>query len=170
MYMQKPNSGSFLFQSTDTLNQIIQFSIADKNGLDSLLILKIPDTDLDILSCKVQYKYLDNEGYELGRGILNLNLDIIPDQFLVMDNYPNPFNSTTVIKYEIPDLTDINIQIYDALGQKVYNLKKDKLNPGKYQFIWKGINDKGTKVSTGIYFLQIQAGDNLHTQKLLLLK
>ena len=49
MQLRKPNSGSFLFKSIDTLNQMIQFSIADKNGLDSILILKIPDTELDIL-------------------------------------------------------------------------------------------------------------------------
>lgn len=170
MEMQKPNLESFLFKSKDTLNQIIQFSVADKNGLDSLLILKIPDTDLDILSCKVQYKFLDDQGYELDKAILNLDLEIIPDKFFVMDNYPNPFNSTTVIKYEIPDLLDVTIQIYDVLGRKIYNSKKENLNPGNYQFIWNGINELGNKVGTGIYFLQIQAGNNLHTQKLLLLK
>lgn len=170
MKMKKPNPGSFLFQSTDTLNQITQFSIADKNGLDSLLIITIPDTELDVLSCKVQYKYLDNEGYELDRGMLNLNVDILPDKFFVTDNYPNPFNSTTVIKYEIPDILDVNIQIYDVLGRNIYNSKKEKLNPGRYQFTWEGINELGLKVSTGIYFLQIQAGKNLHSQKLLLLK
>jgi hypothetical protein len=170
MQMQKSKSGSFLFKSIDTLNQIIQFSIADKNGLDSLIILKIPNTDLDVLSCKIQYKYLDVEGNELEKEILRLNLEIVPDKFFVAENYPNPFNSTTVIKYEIPDLMDINIQIYDVLGHKIYNSKSKNSNPGKYQFIWNGVNEKGLKVSTGIYFLQIQAGNDIHTQKLLLLK
>ena len=102
--------------------------------------------------------------------MLNLNVDILPDKFFVTDNYPNPFNSTTVIKYEIPDILDVNIQIYDVLGRNIYNSKKEKLNPGRYQFTWEGINELGLKVSTGIYFLQIQAGKNLHSQKLLLLK
>ena len=170
MQLRKPNSGSFLFKSIDTLNQMIQFSIADKNGLDSILILKIPDTELDIFTCRLQYEYLDSKGYDLGKGMLDLNLDIIPDKFLVTDNYPNPFNSTTIIKYEIPYLMDVNIQIYNLLGRKIYNSNKRKVSPGKYKFIWGGKNELGEKVSTGVYFLQVQAGDNIHMQKLLLLK
>ena len=102
--------------------------------------------------------------------MLDLNLDIIPDKFLVTDNYPNPFNSTTIIKYEIPYLMDVNIQIYNLLGRKIYNSNKTKVSPGKYKFIWGGKNELGEKVSTGVYFLQVQAGDNIHMQKLLLLK
>ena len=164
------NSDSFMFKSVDTLSQIVMFSIAADRGIDSLLILKIPDSDLNNFSCKVQYRFMDENGLTLEYGFNNLNLEILPDKFSVMDNYPNPFNPKTIIQYELPLAENVSIKIYDSLGRIIYKLQQNNLKPGRHQFIWEGVNQFGGRVSTGIYFLQLKAGENVHTQKMMFLK
>jgi hypothetical protein len=103
-------------------------------------------------------------------GFTNLNLEILPDKFLVMDNYPNPFNPKTIIQYELPLAENVSIKIYDSLGRNIYKFQQNNLKPGRHQFIWEGVNQFGGRVSTGIYFLQLKAGENVHTQKMMFLK
>ena len=166
----QPNRTSSLFKSLDTLNQMVQFSLADYRGLDSSLTLIIPDTDLNLFSFRLQYKFLNNEGVQIEKGIYNLNLDILPDRFEVMDNYPNPFNPITTIKYELAVENDINIKIFDSLGRTVYSIDLQSKKAGRHKFVWNGLNQIGNKVSTGIYFFQLKSGENKRTQKMLLLK
>ncbi|MGY8716120.1 MAG: FlgD immunoglobulin-like domain containing protein, partial [Candidatus Poseidoniales archaeon] len=161
---------SLLFKSLDTLSQIIQFSIADYRGLDSLLTLKIPSTDLNNFSCRLQYKFLDSNNVLIESAIYDLNLEILPDKFVVMDNYPNPFNPKTTIQYELPKEQEVSIYIYDSIGRTIYSTELNKTQPGRHQFSWNGLNQLGNKVSTGIYFFQLKAGENMRTQKMLLLK
>lgn len=170
MSISRLNATSLLFKSLDTLSQIIQFSIADYRGLDSLLTLKIPSTDLNNFSCRLQYKFLDSNNVLIESAIYDLNLEILPDKFVVMDNYPNPFNPKTTIQYELPKEQEVSIYIYDSIGRTIYSTELNKTQPGRHQFSWNGLNQLGNKVSTGIYFFQLKAGENMRTQKMLLLK
>ena len=86
------------------------------------------------------------------------------------NNYPNPFNPITAINYDLPEERDVNIIIYDLLGRTIRHLDLNKVKAGRHEFVWHGTNDFGKRVSTGIYFLQITAGQDIQTQKMLLLK
>ena len=94
----------------------------------------------------------------------------VPTVFDVKQNYPNPFNPITIIKYQLPRTSEVELQIFNILGQKVTTLVKGRVQPGYYEAIWNGRNDLGQQVSSGIYIYRFKAADYQKTLKLILLK
>jgi hypothetical protein len=89
----------------------------------------------------------------------------VPTEFARISNYPNPFNPTTTIQFDLPKPSQVSHEIYDLLGRKIETLVNSKLGVGPHSVLWDG-KDR----SSGIYFYKIQAGDFTETQKMLLLK
>jgi len=96
--------------------------------------------------------------------------DLIPMEFSLSNAYPNPFNPTVNIDFEIPEQSDINIKIFDLLGRNVFTHKQVFSAPGKYRFKWHGVNNSGLLISSGIYLVTIQYKTNLYKQKITFLK
>jgi hypothetical protein len=86
-------------------------------------------------------------------------------KFKLEQNFPNPFNSTTIITYSLANTEHIVITIFDLLGRKVETLMNEEQNAGEYKVIWDAKN-----YASGIYFCQYQAGSILKSRKMLLLK
>jgi len=97
-------------------------------------------------------------------------LTTIPDDFELKDNYPNPFNPMTNVRYGIPEQTHVNVTIYDLLGNKINTLVDQRQNAGWYTVQWYGDNALGHQVGTGVYLLRIQAGETTDTQKMVFMK
>ena len=86
-------------------------------------------------------------------------------------NYPNPFNSATTIQYALPTATDVELTVYNAVGQAVRTLVAEHQRPGYYAVEWDATDASGHSVSAGIYFYRLQAGGQfLAVEKMLLLK
>ncbi len=94
----------------------------------------------------------------------------IPDKFFLSQNYPNPFNPTTTISYGLPTGSDVKIEIYNVLGQNVRNLMDEYQTAGYKSIVWDGEDFTGSKVSSGIYFYTIKAGDYQASRKMLMIK
>ena len=94
----------------------------------------------------------------------------LPKTYKVSQNYPNPFNPSTTIKYQLPQTSDVQLQIFNVLGQKVRTLLNSKVEAGYHEAIWDGRNDLGHQVASGIYIYKFQAGNFQKTLKLMLLK
>ena len=94
----------------------------------------------------------------------------IPTKFSLHDNFPNPFNPSTTIRFDLPIATKINLTIYNMLGQKVKTLKNSQLSAGYHLVNWNATNDQGFPVSAGMYFYQIRTNEFVKTKKMLLLK
>jgi choice-of-anchor B domain-containing protein len=94
----------------------------------------------------------------------------IPDVYALGENYPNPFNPSTSIPYQLPQPGDVRIEIYNMLGQKVKTLVNNKKEPGYYTASWEGLNDNGFQVSSGIYLYRIEAGEFSSVRKMILMK
>lgn len=94
----------------------------------------------------------------------------LPVDFDLHQNYPNPFNLNTVIAYALPKKSDVNIQIYNVLGQKVKTLLDELQTLGYKKIHWNGTDDNDNLVSSGIYFYRIVAGDFVECRKMTLLK
>lgn len=88
----------------------------------------------------------------------------VPVKYEVYQNYPNPFNPSTTIKFFTPVDSQVDIRIYNILGQEVTNLLSGDLNAGTHTIVWDGRNSQGTKVAGGVYFytvkFQNQFGEN----------
>ncbi len=101
------------------------------------------------------------------------NNNIIPQSEIIIANYPNPFNSSTLIVFTIPyDLTNVNteLKIYDVQGRLVTTLVNKPLAAGNYIIKWEGKNQNNLDVSSGIYFYNIKIGEKAKSGKMNLLK
>jgi len=103
--------------------------------------------------------------------LTGIGRDIVPDNFFLTNNYPNPFNPTTSFSFGITSTIEIKISIYNILGQKIFAYSKGKLDAGTYEFNWNGVNQIGNQVTSGIYFYEMEAGDQFREiKKMTLLK
>ncbi len=92
------------------------------------------------------------------------------NNFIIKQNFPNPFNATTNIYFEILSLTDVQIDVYNILGQKVKNLTNRKYSPGEYAIQWDGSNKQGKKTASGVYFYRIVTSQGSDSRTIVLLK
>ncbi|MBN2030314.1 VCBS repeat-containing protein [bacterium] len=93
-----------------------------------------------------------------------------PLTFQLYSNYPNPFNPSTVISYDIPKDVPVLLRIYDILGHEVRTLVNKEQKSGHYAIEWDSRDDNGLMVSSGIYIYKIIAGDHMSTKKCMLMK
>ena len=94
----------------------------------------------------------------------------IPRSFEVYQNSPNPFNSSTSIRFLLSSQASVNLYIYDILGRKTRILFDNKCNPGSYIVSWDGRNDMGKEVTSGIFFYKLSVNAQTETKKMLLLR
>ncbi|RKY56063.1 MAG: hypothetical protein DRP89_02125 [Candidatus Neomarinimicrobiota bacterium] len=94
----------------------------------------------------------------------------IPEKFAFYQAYPNPFNATTTIRFNLPEPSKADIIIYDILGREVWHYNQSDFNSGKHSIIWKGTNKNGLPVSSGVYIIQIATPKFSKTQKVIFLK
>jgi len=95
----------------------------------------------------------------------------IPEVFELSNNYPNPFNPTTSIEFNIPLASEISLTIYNVMGQEVAKVHNGFAQPGAYKAVWNGRDNFGEKAPSGIYFYELKAENHFHkVKKMTLLK
>ncbi len=152
------------------------------HGMDSYLAFDWPlDFDLSYSNATLQSGGTD--GYALG----DLNwfpaqkaaweaenpVDRIAnasDQFELQANYPNPFNPTTTISYNVKAAGNVELAVYNILGEKVKTLVSAKVAAGRHNVTWNATNDMGLQVATGVYFYKLEMGGQVQVRKMLLVK
>ncbi len=92
------------------------------------------------------------------------------DPDIHLNIYPNPFKGSTIIEYELFKETNVEIKICDLYGKEIRTQYYRKQKPGKYSVAWDGDNNYGIPVSTGIYYCSIQAGEQVVSGKMVLMK
>ena len=95
---------------------------------------------------------------------------LAPEVFTLHQNYPNPFNPETNISYDIPEDGFVSVNVYDMRGTLIKTLVNDVQSSGYRTLKWNGTNDKGQKVSAGLYLYRIEAEGFTDTKKMALLK
>ena len=94
----------------------------------------------------------------------------LPAQFALHQNYPNPFNPTTMISYDVPETASVRLIVYNTMGQAVRHLVQGFQNPGQYHVEWDGFDDRGLKLSSGIYVYRLETAKGVFQKKLLLIQ
>jgi hypothetical protein len=95
----------------------------------------------------------------------------LPNVFELSQNFPNPFNATTVIQFALPEASMVRLEVFNVLGQRVVTLVDEELAAGYKQVIWDGRNQRGDQVTSGVYFYRVQAGEKFtELKKMLLVK
>jgi hypothetical protein len=95
---------------------------------------------------------------------------IVPNKYALGRNYPNPFNPSTTIAFDVPTSNEVMITVYNVLGQKVLDLVNDQYSAGSYNVTWNGLDAAGIPVSSGIYMYKMTSGDFTSTSKMLYLR
>jgi len=101
---------------------------------------------------------------------LNIAQDQMPTRYSLGEAYPNPFNPTTKISYELPNSEYVSIDIYNLMGRHIKSLVNMNQDPGLRTIEWNATNDSNQPVSAGMYIYTIQAGSFMDTKKMVLLK
>jgi len=95
---------------------------------------------------------------------------VVPATFTLHQNFPNPFNPITTLRYDLPSNSLVTLSIYDMLGREVAQLVNIAQQAGFKSVQWDGSDSMGKPVSAGVYLYQIQAGEFVQTKKMVLLK
>ena len=98
-------------------------------------------------------------------GIANDEIKNIPVDYYLSENYPNPFNPSTKIKYSIPQTSFVTLKIYDILGREIETLVNEEKNVGYYE-----VNFDANRLASGIYIYKMQAGNFISSKKFILLR
>ncbi len=130
------------------------FSIADNGNSRMNLVLFLNNIPVDTVT----------HAFTSSTGLATKDDTYKPEQFEI-SCYPNPFNPTTTIQYELPHRSDVQITIYDLQGREVTTLVSEKQDAGYNSVQW-----DATNVSSGMYFYQIRAGEFVQTRKMVVLK
>ncbi len=102
--------------------------------------------------------------------VQDLGGSVAPSRFVLHQNHPNPFNSRTAIRYDLPRSTRVALKVHDLLGQEVRTLVEETQTAGYKSVTWDGKNRLGHPVSSGVYVYRLETSDVSRTRKLLLMK
>ena len=147
-------------------------------------------TPSDIYSQQASYAVSDGEGgaiyvYEYNNRIFATQIGYtgtlgsitsiddprnLPKRHLLLSLYPNPFNPSTTMEYDLPDHSEVSLIIYDMSGGEVSRLVLKSQAPGSYKVSWNGEDHNGREVSGGMYFARLQAGENSCVAKMVYLR
>jgi hypothetical protein len=131
----------------------VKFSVSATDGIDTV---KITGDNRVLFVNRYEYLSTESEG--------------IPTEFALHENYPNPFNPTTTLRFDLPEVSDITLTIYNMLGQKVRTFNYQNTSAGYHSVTWDATNDLGQQVGAGVYLYQLLAKDFVKTRKMVLLK
>ena len=131
----------------------VQFFVEATDGTDTV---KVTGDDRVVFVNRYEYLSTVSEG--------------IPLEFALHENYPNPFNPTTTLRFDLPDISDVTLTIYNMLGQRVRTFNMNDTPAGYHSIKWNATNDYGDPVGAGVYLYQLRANQYVKTRKMVLLK
>ena len=131
----------------------VRFSLLASDGKDTV---KVSGDDRVLFVNRYDYLSIAAEG--------------VPLEFALHENYPNPFNPTTTLRFDLPEISDITLTIYNMLGQKVRTFDYQNTSVGYHAVTWDATNDFGQQVGAGVYLYQLQTINFVKTRKMVLLK
>lgn len=104
------------------------------------------------------------------RSTVGIEPNISPADFKISNAYPNPFNPSTSFVISLAKETNVSIIIYDIKGSEIYRLYNNNLSTGSHTFTWNAVTNSGNTANSGIYFIKVNAGGIINTQKIILAK
>ncbi|PIS27278.1 MAG: hypothetical protein COT43_11310, partial [Candidatus Marinimicrobia bacterium CG08_land_8_20_14_0_20_45_22] len=130
---------------------------------------------LDVVKFSIEGLPLEVEPEPFANGIIYTRIEeekgSVSKNFRLNQNFPNPFNPTTQIRFAVPERSDATLTIYNALGQMVNKVAFTNLSNGVYSYFWDGKDMRGNNVASGVYLYELRAGDKFRDlKKMVLLK
>lgn len=115
-------------------------------------------------------KEIQSPPCDINLPVADVNTPALPQKFELQQNVPNPFNPSTVINCAVPRPSQLKVEVFNVVGQRVKTLADEFCKAGYKRVEWDGTDDNGTAVASGVYLYRMTAGDFSETKKMLLLK
>ncbi|MBD3287441.1 T9SS type A sorting domain-containing protein, partial [candidate division KSB1 bacterium] len=146
----------------------VHFGIGQATSVDSVVICwSLGNKQVLINPAINQYHKIEESS---GTDVLLADIQE-PQKLILAQNYPNPFNPTTTIHYILAKTEDVTLKIFNVRGEEISTLIAGENKPaGQHSIRWNGKDDHGSKVSSGIYIYQLQAGEVIVTKKMSLIE
>lgn len=141
----------------------IEYGIGSPNPETTIITIAILDTSTGESGTIGSMAYIDDLIFTSPSGVEQISG--LPQDFRLSQNYPNPFNPSTKIEYSIPEVSFVQLKVYDILGNEVVTLINEEQSAGSYRADFSGAN-----LSSGMYILKLQAGQYTKTIKMTLMK
>ena len=151
----------------DFLTNVAQIEVSNIQETDLLEYNVVRDyiidhSPIDTLVAKIEGRVIDT----YATGIYAEDAErALPVTYSLSQNYPNPFNPVTTINYSIPAVSDVRLDIFNILGQRITTLINENQQPGEYSIIWDASN-----MASAIYFYRLTTEEKILTKKMLLIK
>ena len=151
-------------------SQYTVLDAADWNDYIMSIFDIVPDRDGTDTLIQVEQMEFNGEIYIIGEELSSVINDLKPNNFKLFPMYPNPFNSSTIISYNVPKTSPVKIFVVDILGRKIKTLVDNVADAGLYRVKWRGYNDFGNLVPSGIYYIQFISNKHIFQNKILMIK
>jgi parallel beta-helix repeat protein len=93
-----------------------------------------------------------------------------PREYFLKQNFPNPFNASTNIEFNLPEASHVSLEIFDSAGRKVTTVIDGQYAAGEHRVIWDGCNEDGNLLSSGVYFYELKSPEGTSSKSMLMLK
>ena len=103
-------------------------------------------------------------------GVNDCTVNEMPTKFQLFQNYPNPFNPVITMSYQLPTASEVELLIYNTVGQKIRTLISKQQNAGIHTVQWDSRKDASIEVASGVNFYQLKAGNFVQTKKMVLVR
>ena len=138
----------------------------DFDGTNGRLVFQVGNNCIP----RNQYVAVQSNWVNTGTAGVNSDESLIPKEFALYDNYPNPFNPTTQIAVDLPEAATTEITVWNIMGQRVATLYKGDLNAGHHTLNFDGRDSNGKQLTSGMYLYRVAAGKYNATKKMTLMK
>jgi hypothetical protein len=136
-------------------------------GAGELVVVDLSQS-VELNEIEIQARSIENSEMEVA--FSQATAVEIPTAFNLNQNFPNPFNPQTTIKFALPEAADVQLKVYGVDGRLVKTLVNETREAGYHEVVWRGDDGAGRRVATGTYFYVIDAGDNHQVRKMTLVK
>ena len=154
---------------TEALPVSLSWEINPENGINYTFIgdsLLGKEQNIETLTGEASFNKLSNNKIQLFAKVNGTSLNkLIPKEYNLFQNFPNPFNPTTIIKYDIPKNGLVTLKVYDILGSEVATLVNEEKSIGRYE-----INFDASALASGVYIYQLSVNDFISSKKMILIK
>ena len=161
--LMKPGTDSTCVQPTDFVltfaSGYFSLDVGETKSYAIACVLGSDEADLlyQVGSARMVYDFITK--------INNHHIDRISEEFRLGHNYPNPFNSSTVIQYELGCSSSVTLIVYDLIKRKIRTLINEHQNPGVKEAIWDGFDERGNPVSSGIYLYRLETNSYIQSKR-----
>jgi len=148
----------------EELSNVLEFKFSPVDGFSG-------DSDIQLVNMIIAGEHGENITSEFSIPVSSVSFEnILPFKTALSKNYPNPFNPSTTIPYELKENGLVSVVIYDLNGAEVKTLISENISAGSYQTVWNGVNNVGQQVASGRYIVKLSAPGFSDTITITLLK